>query len=196
MDMLRTGTGFVQSAEILESQDLLAVRMNASLKIIDPQFYANAEKVHDRMNQENAGARMIGGMDPLVLEGREYLVNSRAPIHIDKQDTPLGWVGIVALGYFTGGFIYLASLGLRVRMQPGDCIWLRGRVLTHGVEEWEGTLRISIPHFTHASVWRKYGMADEAGLKPSEPSTPKPKPGTYKPKGSTYKCKAGIKKCT
>ncbi|KZT06942.1 uncharacterized protein LAESUDRAFT_714057 [Laetiporus sulphureus 93-53] len=41
----------------------------------------------------------------------------------------------------------------------------------------KGTLHISISHFTHASVWSKYEMADEAGLKTSEPSTPKSKAG-------------------
>jgi hypothetical protein len=39
-------------------------------------------------------------------------------------------------------------------MQPGDIIFLRGRVLRHATMDWEGGQRVSIPVFTHTSTWR------------------------------------------
>jgi hypothetical protein len=33
---------------------------------------------------------------------------------------------------------------------------LRGRVVPHEIEEWVGQ-RITMPHFTHSSVWRAMG---------------------------------------
>jgi hypothetical protein len=95
----------------------------------------------------------IASQDPLVYEGREILVNRQSLLHTDDQDPPWGYAILAAAGYHKGGFVRFPHLGLRVRFEPGDIIAVRGRVLPHEVEGWTGQ-RITIPHFTHSSMWR------------------------------------------
>ena len=56
--------------------------------------------------------------------------------------------------------IFFPQLNLRVCLLPGDFVLIRGRVLEHMIEEWDGGQRISIPHFTHTSLWRDCGLED------------------------------------
>ena len=53
--------------------------------------------------------------------------------------------------------MFFPNLGLRVRMGPGDAVAIRGRVVPHGSEDWEGQ-RISIPHFTYSRLWKELQM--------------------------------------
>jgi hypothetical protein len=76
---------------------------------------------------------------------------------MDIQDPPLSWAVLVAFEDFTGGGVYIESLGLRIRYRPGDCIAIRGRVVPHEVmDDYQGQ-RISIPHFTHSDAWKAVG---------------------------------------
>jgi uncharacterized RmlC-like cupin family protein len=50
------------------------------------------------------------------------------------------------------------DLRLRVRMEPGDFIYIRGRVLKHATTEFRGQ-RIVIAHFTHTDMWRVHNLA-------------------------------------
>jgi hypothetical protein len=72
---------------------------------------------------------------------------------------------MAALGYHKGGYLVLPELGLHVRLEPGDIVLIRGRILRHFVEDWEGGQRICIPHFTHSSVWRMVERGHLVGLK-------------------------------
>jgi len=52
-------------------------------------------------------------------------------------------------------------------MQPGDMIFLEGRVIQHVIQEWSGQQQISIPIFTHTNIWKIVKeLADH--LKPDE----------------------------
>ena len=87
-------------------------------------------------------------MDPLLSEGRELLLNRISGRHRDSQDPKLAYAGLYAAGNFTsGGHLFFPQLNLRVHLLPGDFVLLRGRVLEHQIEAWEGGQRISIPHF-------------------------------------------------
>ena len=103
----------------------------------------------------------LNAVDPLLLEGREILFNRKSGLHNDQSDPHLAWAILLALGNFKGGYIRVPALGLRARLEPGDAIFIRGRVLKHEIEAWSGGQRISIPHFTHTSVWRAAGMVNE-----------------------------------
>jgi hypothetical protein len=115
------------------------------------------------MNDE-ASLSVLNGIDRLFLEGREALFNGLADKHTDRWDPQLGWVVLVALGSFKGGYLYLPKVGLRVRFGPGDVILLRGRVIQHMIEVSDGGQRISIPHFTHTSLWDTFGLKDEVSI--------------------------------
>jgi len=56
-----------------------------------------------------------------------------------------------------------------MRMQPGDIVFLKGRVVRHLIEDWTGGQRISVPHFTHTSTWKMVAeLADRLGADEDE----------------------------
>ena len=106
-------------------------------------------------------------VDPLLMEGRELLFNCLSGPHRDSLDPRLAYAGLYAAGNFTSrGYLYFRQLKLRVHLLPGDFVLLWGRVLEHEIEAWEGGQCISIPHFTHTSLWRDCGLSHLVDLSP------------------------------
>jgi hypothetical protein len=152
-----------------KNMTLLAHRVNVLLRTLDPAHYQDAEELKRRLQKMYPGYEAISLLDDLVYDGREVLWNVRSGEHTDRQDPPFGWAILCAFGDYKGGYVYLRNLGLRIRLEPGDIVFIRGRVLRHKIEEWSGGQRISIPHFTHTSIWKmvkelegRYGSVDDA----------------------------------
>jgi hypothetical protein len=163
-DFLRgTGKQFKEYMTLLGELGLVSHRCNEALRLMDPKHYAHAVELRRRVEAEYPFARALGAVDPLVYEGQEILYNVQSPTHTDGSDPQRGWALIYCAGDHEGGYLYMPHLGLRVRMRPGDMVKVRGRVIKHCVEDWSGGQRISIPHFTHSSVWRMMGMAHLVG---------------------------------
>ena len=137
----------------------LSRKINAGLKIVDCEFFDNISHLQEVACKKHASLRLWQGVDPLLFEGRELLYNRCSGPHKDSQDPPLGYAVLFTAGTYTsGGSLVVKKLKLRIRLLPGDAIFLRGRVLEHEIEPWDGGQRISIPHFTHTSLWRDLGL--------------------------------------
>lgn len=52
----------------------------------------------------------------------------------------------------------IRALGLRMWFGGGACVYLRGGILHHEIEEFDGAQRISIAHFCHDSLWKYMGI--------------------------------------
>jgi hypothetical protein len=144
------------TCELARVLQILSHRMNACLEYVDPEHYAEAMALRNLIRKCRASYDTLAHSDVLVYEGREILYNRQSGLHTDSQDPELSWALLSALGEHKGGHLFLPHLGLRVRLEPGDVIMLRGRVIPHEIEEWVGQ-RITIPHFTHSSMWRAMG---------------------------------------
>jgi hypothetical protein len=126
---------------------------------VDPIFFDALTQLHQHATAKHASLAAWTSVDSLLLEGRELLLNRISGRHRDHQDPKLAYAGLFAAGNFkSGGHIFFPQLNLQVRLLPGDFVLLRGRVLEHEIEAWEGGQRISIPHFTHTSLWRDCGL--------------------------------------
>jgi hypothetical protein len=157
-DIISSGTILSKTCELFKSLELVSHRINSILEIVDPQFHANLKRLRTAMEQKHAIAESMNAIDPLLFEGREVLFNRKSGLHRDKQDPKLAYAVLLVAGSFKGGYISIPLLKLRIRLEPGDLVLIRGRVLEHEIEEWEGQQRISIPHFTHTSLWRSCGL--------------------------------------
>lgn len=133
---------------------ILSERVNLVLKHGDPGHYEEACRLREKASNMFSTYHNLSTEDRLVYEGREVLWNRGSNLHTDSFDPPKAFAVITAFGNFTGGHLYMPNLGLRVRLRPGDAIAIRGRVIPHASEDWEGQ-RISIPHFTHSQLWRE-----------------------------------------
>lgn len=125
---------------------------------MDPQFHANLTQLRTAMEKKHVISECMNSVDPLLPEGREFIFNRKSGLHRDNHDPKLAYAVILTAGNFKGGYISIPLLKLRIRLEPGDLVLIRGRVLEHEIEEWEGGQRISMPHFTHTSMWRSCGM--------------------------------------
>jgi hypothetical protein len=160
---MSTAASFTATCRLWHELDLLSHRVNTVLKLLDPVFYAKLEKLRELANARPF-IQALHEIDVLLLEGREFLFNRKSGLHKDSHDPQLGWAVLFALGNFKGGYVHLPHLGLRVRLEPGDMVLIRGRVVQHEIEDWEGGQRISVPHFTHTSLWREFGMEADVSV--------------------------------
>jgi len=157
------GYEYAQHCKLLRNLHLLSHRVNEILRFMDPHHYEMVAALRKFVEDTYAFAQTLGSLDPLLYEGHKILPNVMSDEHTDRHDPELSWAIIAALGSHKGGYIYIKHLALRIRLEPGDIVMLRGRVLKHKVEPWTGGQRISIPHFTHSSVWRMAQMEHLVG---------------------------------
>jgi hypothetical protein len=154
-DCLKTGGRFAGTVKLYQELDLLSKKVNEVIRVVDPKNFATLTQLCQVSREKHLSLVVWSGVDSLMLEGRELLFNRLSGPHRDSQDPQLAYAGLYAAGNFTsGGYLYFRQLNLCVRFLPGDFILLQGRVLEHEIEAWEGGQRISIPHFTHTSLWR------------------------------------------
>jgi hypothetical protein len=159
-ETFKSGGAFARTSQLYRELELLSKKVNEAIRLIDPVFFDALMQLQEVATGKHASLAAWTSVDPLLFEGRELLFNRISGRHRDKQDPKLGYAGLYAAGNFkTGGQIFFPELRLRVRLLPGDFVLVRGRVLVHEVEGFGGGQRISIPHFTHTSLWRDCGLA-------------------------------------
>jgi hypothetical protein len=134
-------------------------RLNRVLELLDPSAALQYQKFRKAATLAYPYLRAFDAVDPSYWLGRVILFNSQTPRHQDSRNPPAEWTPLHAAGDFTeGGSLFMEDLNLRIRYLPGDLIFIRGRLLTHEVEQWEGGQRISAAYFTHESLWTQLGL--------------------------------------
>jgi hypothetical protein len=160
-ETFKTGKAFARTSKLYQDLQLLSKRINETIEQTDPIFFQVLTDLHERATAKHPSLAAWTSVDPLLFEGRELLFNRISGRHRDSQDPKLAYAGLFAAGNFTsGGKVSFPELNLRVRLLPGDFILIRGRVLLHEIEGWDGGQRISIPHFTHTALWRDCQLGD------------------------------------
>ncbi|KAI5895948.1 uncharacterized protein SCHCODRAFT_02663830 [Schizophyllum commune H4-8] len=141
------------ACNLMRDLRLISDPVEAVLRAVDPAQYVAMQDLRLRLEGACAYLRGLNAIDPIPFMGRIVVFNRQTPAHNDKRDPANAWTCIVAAGDFRGGSLRISNLNLTVRLEPGDAVMLRGHVLMHEVEDWEGSQRISIVHFTHQSLW-------------------------------------------
>ena len=133
-------------------------RINSLLELIDPSQHKALTELRKAVHAKYAFARALDSVDPLLFEGRAIMWNRQTRLHADSTDPIRAWVCLFVLGKFKKGYLFIPRLNLRLSYEPGTIIFIRGHILPHEVEAWEGGQRVSIVHFTHQSVWDEFNM--------------------------------------
>lgn len=129
--MLKKGKNFTAACEFTDATRRLSEKINQLVKVADPHLYTRLLALRKKVNEAHPAVRALAAVDSLVLDGREILFNKRSSEHADIQDPQLGWAILFAAGSFKGGHLVIKALGLRIRLEPGGLVKLRGRVLKH-----------------------------------------------------------------
>ncbi|KAK7021159.1 hypothetical protein R3P38DRAFT_2781125 [Favolaschia claudopus] len=121
-DMLKTGTGFVASLDLIAQLRLVSHRVNCVVEEVDPVYYAQLKELHAAASKRYRFYDVLGTKDPLYMEGRELMYNRQTPLHPDKSDPKLGWAVLVVVGPFTGGDLVIPCLNMRLLYTHGTII--------------------------------------------------------------------------
>lgn len=158
-DGFSSTTSATATARLWKSLETLSWHINEGIRLLDQPLYDGLTLLRQRSEDRHPILKALNHIDPLLLEGREIYFNRQSGLHTDSHDPPKGFAVLtVAGGPFTGGYLRVPQLRVRLRLHPGDLIYLRGRILKHEIEPWEGGTRIAMPHFTHTSLWREAGL--------------------------------------
>lgn len=158
-DIMKNGITLSHSSRMLHDTRFLGHHINFLVQSIDPIFFHNITHLGQKLSSTEPLVKALMAIDVPIFEGREYLYNRQSGLHTDSQDPPGAWAFLVAAGDFKqGGEIRMPQVGLTVRLLPGDAVMIRGRVVEHEILDWSGGQRISLPHFTHTSLWRYCGL--------------------------------------
>jgi hypothetical protein len=153
-DFLKSGRRFSLATSIQNQFRFTSHRVNFILKYLDPKQYEALLRLRQAVHLKYPFASALNHIDPLLQEGRAIMWNRRTANHADSTDPVTAWVTLIVLGEFTKGDLYIKRLNLRLFYEPGTIIIIRGHILPHEVEIWEGGQRVSIVHFTHESFGR------------------------------------------
>lgn len=137
---------------------LASHRINEVLRLLDPLAHKSHLMLREKLISMYAHVRSRAAISPLLFQGQSYIYNRQTPNHFDPREPKVAWTPLFTAGSYVGGYLRIRRLGLRMWFGPGACIFLRGRLLPHEIEHFEGGQLISVAHFCHKSVW------DEAGV--------------------------------
>lgn len=156
---LKTSSGFSACEKLVDEFRLVSHRLNAVLQHLDPPAFESHKALREAICREHPVAKAQLAIDPYLGLGRSVIFNRQTPNHIDRRDPAHGWTPIMAMGTeFEGGVMRVRALALRMWFGGGACVYIRGGVLHHEIEEFSGGQRVSIAHFCHASVWKFMGI--------------------------------------
>ncbi|KAF5359970.1 hypothetical protein D9757_012159 [Collybiopsis confluens] len=176
-DFIKSGKAFSKSMELLNELRFFSFGINSFLKTIDPTQYKLLQDARNKGHAQYPFLKMIDTVDPLLMEGRAIMWNRITPDHKDSRDPLVAWAALVVLGRIKSGFLFFRQLNLKVRYQAGDVVWLRGAILDHEVDVWDGEQRICVAHFTHQSYFADLDCEclTGPGVTPTEPPVPSSK---------------------
>ncbi|KIK60603.1 hypothetical protein GYMLUDRAFT_244177 [Collybiopsis luxurians FD-317 M1] len=172
-DFTKSGKAFSKSLELLDELQVFSRGINSFLQNIDPIQHASLEAARTRAEEKYTYVKLVDSVDPLLMEGRAVMWNRMTPDHKDTRDPEVAWAALAVLGQIKSGWLIFRQLNLKVRYRPGDIVWLRGAILDHEVDVWEGEQRISIAHFTHKSYFDDLNVTclTARGAIPTDPPT-------------------------
>jgi hypothetical protein len=157
-DYLKSGARFSAAMAVKNAFSATSHRINSILKYLDPVQHEALSQLRSAVHLKYPFAKALDSIDPLLMEGRALMWNRQTVNHADRTDPIRAWVALMVLGKFKKGFLFISRLNLRLEYEPGAIIFLRGHILPHEVEAWEGGQRVSIVHFTHQSLWDEFKM--------------------------------------
>lgn len=155
---LGSSARFSKCEQLLQDMGLASHRINEVLCLLDPLAYDSHTTLRKKLVSMYAHVKSRAAISPLLFQGQSYIYNRQTPNHFDRKEPKASWTPLFTAGLYTGGYLRIRGLGLRMWFGPGACIFLRGGLCPHEVEPFEGGQRISIAHFCHQSVWSEAGV--------------------------------------
>jgi hypothetical protein len=157
--MIKSGKQFSMAMNLKRAFCLASHRLNAILKHLDLPQYEALTKLRKAVHEKYAFAQALDSINPSLMEGMAIMFNRQTCLHADTTDPSKAWVPLMVLGRCKKGYMWIPRLNLRLAYEPGAIVYIRGHILPHEVEVWEGGQRVSVVYFTHQSLWDEFAMS-------------------------------------
>ncbi|KAJ7129940.1 hypothetical protein C8R46DRAFT_1330011 [Mycena filopes] len=151
-DMINNCGTFSRSMEYINHTHMVSYHVNSLLAHINPTYYAAAQEVHAKSEDELPFSKRLGYSDPLVYEGCELLMNRKTPNHTNNSDLINSWMILIAGADTVDTDMYTCNLNLCTCFCPSDAIAIHGKCIVHSVPHFTDGQHISVAYFTHKTT--------------------------------------------
>ena len=128
--------------------------MNCIAVLICPELHLIASKAIQKLRQGQGLKKWHENVKlwPSIFSGIEVISNRITPDHRDGQSAPPVYDFLVSAGTHKEAWLDLPDLEAKLSYKPCTVIAISGKVLRHGVKDWEGGERICVAHFIRDAV--------------------------------------------
>ncbi|KAG8939695.1 hypothetical protein FRC04_006075 [Tulasnella sp. 424] len=84
--------------------------------------------------------------------GYAFMLNKQTENHCDRNSSEYLVDALATLGDYSGGKLRLPELGVWAAYGPRSLVVLRGGIIKHGIEHFDGPHRICLAYFAHRNV--------------------------------------------
>lgn len=126
--------------------------INTLIVSFDGQACETFRLMHELLIEHCPSYKKFGLGIHCHLSSLAILFNKETGQHKDERCIPSGFDVIVGAGRYSGGDIDLRTLNMTVPLERGDILIIRGALIDHGTQRWEGLGRISLVFFVHKEV--------------------------------------------
>jgi len=151
---------FSRGMKLLDDLAPLAELSNYLIQMVDKEAYDKLVKARNVMIHARPEVRAICAVDPGLHSTMGLIVNRESGAHTDKRDALDSWAVMFSVGRFCDGDLHFPQYDIASRFSCGDAIVLRARDVEHGVQQWSGSLRVTIVYYSDDSVWKEFGISE------------------------------------
>ena len=129
--------------------------LNCIGMLICPEMFAAGAKAIKKLKEGELVGKDFHNVQrwPSFFSGLEVISNRITPYHRDSQATPAMYDFLVSAGSHNRTWLSLPDIKTRLSYNPGTVTALCGKVLRHGVRDWQpGKERLCIAHFMRDRV--------------------------------------------
>lgn len=101
---------------------------------------------------------------PSVFNAVTVLSNRSTPLHRDNKSRAPWYDLLATIGQYSGAFMDLPSIGLRLAYGPGTVIGMGGKVIRHGVSDCDGD-RVCLAYYMRDKVHERMGTEAATWMK-------------------------------
>ena len=127
------------------------------LSVTASDLYHVGKVAIDKIKQQYSSTPVVQAW-PSVFSGICVISNRRTLFHRDQGGWPACFDLLAAMGTYQTSELLCPDIGARFVYNPGTVIPICGKLLRHGVFEWEGGERLCYAHYMRNNVHDRLGL--------------------------------------
>jgi hypothetical protein len=132
-------------------------RVNYALQLMNPHLASAYGEMRRRIYKRCPAAQAAAYHFNSQFMGLSIIYNRQTPRHRDNSGALWGVDGLLGLGNYSDGDLYLPALGVRLSYGPGTLNLLYGYLFEHQILPFIGQQKVCAAFFVHKNVLQEVG---------------------------------------